>query len=789
MVDENGVSVPNARVTAAEVQSETVRLGETDSAGRLRLQLAPGTYRLTVDRTGFYTFTTPEVNASATTAVEIAIHHHQSVGESVTVSDVAPGIDPQQTTRSDTLNSRDIINIPYSTTRDVRNVLTYMPGLVQEQATNQVHIAGAASYQTGYVLDGFTVNQPANGTFELRVSPDAVRRLDVESSRYSAQYGRASGGVLQIDTRTGDDSYRFSFVNFLPTFQAKHGVALNNWVPRATFGGPLKKGRAWFYLSQDAEVDNVIVKELPNGADRNLLWRVGDLARVQFNLSPGNVLSSSFAWNYLESPHSGISRFTPVSASTDQQRSAYIWDIRDQVMLPHKTLLDLGVAFSQFRDSVLPQGTGNFIVNPLTVEGNYYRSSLDRARRIQGVANIYLPPVQWGGRHDIRVGVDESAVRFDETSTRVPTLVFDINNVLLRKISFADGPPFTKNNIQSGIWGQDRWAPFDRLVIEGGIRADRDQIVPHTNVSPRLAGSYTFGKTQTKVSAGVGMFYDETRLNFITRPDQGQRFDFFFAKDGVTQLGPTAITQFFVNQKTLESPRFLNWSFGLEHNLPGNIYGKFEFVDRHGAHGFTFVNQSTNPAAPGGNFLLTNRRADHYDGFTVTLRREFKNNHAILGSYTRSKARTNQALEFTLDNPIFGLQQRGPLPWDSPNRFISWGWLPLTWMPTHFLKTSDFAYSLEYRTGFPYNLVNNEQALVGAPDRARFPYYLTVNPAVEHIFQFFGYQFALRGGVDNITGNKNPIFVINNVDSPLFGTFNGLGHRTFNGRIRFLGKK
>ena len=789
VVDENGVPVANARVTAAGTQTEQVQLKEADSAGRLRLMLPPGTYRFTVDRTGFYTFTTPEVDPSVTNGIEISIHHHQSVGENITVTDVAPGIDPQQTARHDTLDSRDIVNIPYPTTRDVRNVLAYMPGLVQERVTNQVHIAGAAANQTGYVLDGFTINQPAVGTFDLRVSPDAVRRIDVESSRYSAQYGRASGGVMTLDTRTGDDHYRFSFVNFLPTFQTRRGIALNNWVPRATFGGPLKKGRAWFYLSQDAEVDNVIVKELPAGADRNLLWRVGDLAKVQFNLTPGNVLSTGFVWNYLESPHSDISRFTPLSASTDQQRNSFIWDVRDQVMLPYKTLLDIGFAMSQFRDSVLPQGTATFIVNPLSVEGNFYRSSLDRSRRMQGVASLYLPPVQFGGRHEFRVGIDENAVRFDENSVRGDTLVFDTNNLLTRKITFVNGPPFQIDNIESGVWGQDRWAPFERLVFEAGIRADRDQIVPHTNVAPRIAGSYTFGKSPTKVSAGVGIFYDETRLNFITRPDQGQRLDYFYGPDGVTQLGPAAITQFFVNRNTLESPRFLNWSLGLERMLPGAIYGKFEFVDRHGGHGFTFVNQSANPAAPGGNFLLTNDRADHYDGFTVTLRHEFKKNHVILGSYTRSSTRTNQALEFTIDNPIFGRQQRGPLSWDAPNRFISWGWLPLTWMPTHFLKTSDFAYSMEYRTGFPYDLVNNQQALVGPPNRARFPYYLTVNPAVEHVFQFFGYQFALRGGVDNITGNKNAAFVINNVDSPLFGTFSGTGHRTFNGRLRFLGKK
>ena len=248
--------------------------------------------------------------------------------------------------------------------------------------------------------------------------------------------------------------------------------------------------------------------------------------------------------------------------------------------------------------------------------------------------------------------------------------------------------------------------------------------------------------------------------------------------------GTPATTQFVVNQAMLEPPRFLNWSVGLERMLRGGIYGKFEFVDRHGEQGFTFANQSANPAAPGGSFLLTNQRADHYDGFQMTLRRDFRNSHALLFSYARSSARTNRALEFTLDNPIFGQQVGGPLPWDAPDRIISWGWLPMPWF-----KRTDFAYSLEWRTGFPFNIVNAQQQLVGLPDRTRFPYYFTFNPALERVFQFFGYQFALRGGIDNITGRRNPVVVNNNIDSPQFLTFSGLGHRTFNGRIRFLGKK
>src|SRR5205085_9237061 len=117
----------------------------------------PGRYRITVAKAGFYAFE-QEFDLQPGATLEIGIHHQQPVGEVVNVTDVAPGIDPQRTARSETLNSRDIINIPYHTTRDVRNVLRYIPGVVQ--TGQQVHVAGAASYQTAYVLDGFEIGQP-----------------------------------------------------------------------------------------------------------------------------------------------------------------------------------------------------------------------------------------------------------------------------------------------------------------------------------------------------------------------------------------------------------------------------------------------------------------------------------------------------------------------------------------------------------------------------------------------------------------------------------------------------
>ena len=139
-------------------------------------------------------------------------------------------------------------------------------------------------------------------------------------------------------------------------------------------------------------------------------------------------------------------------------------------------------------------------------------------------------------------------------------------------------------------------------------------------------------------------------------------------------------------------------------------------------------------------------------------------------------------LDPDIDNLVFGQQAAGPLPWDAPHHFIWWGWLPL-------VKKFDFAYSLDWRSGYPFNVVNQEQQLVGAPDARRFPTYFTLNTHIERRFRLFRYQLALRAGFNDVTNRQNPTVVNNNIDSPLFLTFSGKQHRVFTGRIRFLGRK
>jgi hypothetical protein len=78
---------------------------------------------------------------------------------------------------------------------------------------------------------------------------------------------------------------------------------------------------------------------------------------------------------------------------------------------------------------------------------------------------------------------------------------------------------------------------------------------------------------------------------------------------------------------------------------------------------------------------------------------------------------------------------------------------------------------------------------VGAANSFRFPAYENLNVALERKFAFRGYLWAVRVQVVNAFDRQNPNVVVNNVDAPNFGTFEGGQGRAFTARVRFAGRK
>lgn len=127
-------------------------------------------------------------------------------------------------------------------------------------------------------------------------------------------------------------------------------------------------------------------------------------------------------------------------------------------------------------------------------------------------------------------------------------------------------------------------ADHQPLLIEAGFRFDWDEIVQTRLFSPRLAGTYILdGEGNAKLSAGIGIIYDNTTLGLIHQPFEGQRIDYFFDAHGCPQepngitvgghVPPVPVpTTFPVNRNALTAPRYLNWSLGLEKKLPAAIF-------------------------------------------------------------------------------------------------------------------------------------------------------------------------------------------------------------------------
>jgi hypothetical protein len=811
VTDENGVPVASARVQLQPPPPAIALHCETNFAGRcLFPNLASGTYELRCEKTGFYVVSLPNINMGTVPNIEVTLAHHQELHETVEVIESAPAIDPAQIAAKEELTGSEIIDIPYPGPHDFHNALNFIPGVTPD-AFGGTHVAGAESYQTLTLLDGFNVTQPATGQLAVRTNVDSFRSIAVQASREPAEYGKGSGGVLSLNTGIGDDHYRFISTDFFPSLQNTKRIGIGEWTPIITVSGPVRKGKMWFVDSLDGEYNNNIVLQLPSGSDSDHVWRVDNLAKLQTNLSTRNILTVSFLSNYFHDPYTGLSPLQPRPTTFIDARSAYIGSVKDQYTFSSGALLETGFGVDQYSAAQTPEGNAPYVLSSGQTQGNYYLNQRTQARRWQGLANLYFPPRQWHGRHDIKVGSDVDRLDYEARFTRQPisflrasqsppalpnTCITAAPSPCSRYSTFSGGDSSATYNLETSAYVEDRWLITNRLLIEPGVRFDWDEIVRAPLFSPRVAGTYILDdEANTKFSAGIGIVYDTTNLGLVHQPLEGQRIDYFFDVNG----NPTDVngnpapqpvpvpTVFSANRSTLREPRYLNWSVGLEKKLPASIFLKGEFIEKRGVRGFAY---NTMDGTVDGNFILRNTRDDRYDALQVSLRRNFRQRYAIFGAYTRSRAHTNQAFDFSLDIPLLSPQLPGPYPWDVPNRFVGWGVLPFFRLPI--VHSSDIVYSVEARNGLPFNVATDQLEIppTAPPGTFRLPAYFSLNLAFEKRVHLFGYYWALRGGFNNITGHSNANVANGIIDqqhpAPTF--FNSQG-RGFVFRIRWLGRK
>ena len=793
VVDDSEAPIAGARVWAhkgSEAPVETY----TSPAGAFQFALPePGEYLVSVESVGFFRLSDRVVQVDKSGAeVTLVLNPVREVFQSVQVGDSPSPVDPARTDSEQRLSGTEINYVPYPASNSLRNALRLTPGVIQD-SSGGLHFHGGAEYQTQYTLDGFDVSDPIDGRYSTRLAVEGIRSLDLSSARESPQNGRGSAGTLAMNTESGTDQYHFTATNFIPGPDLHGGLRLGDWTPRAVFSGPIVKGRAWVSDNFDGEYDSGYVTGLPKGQDTNTSWAAGNLFHVQVNLSSANILYADLLSNYDHQDHFGLGPLDPISTTTGLGTNHWMVAVKDTHSWNSGAMVEVGLDWQRTFQVRVPEGTAPYLLTPEDRSGNYFIDSREHGGRKQAFVNFYPRAFHFAGRHQLQLGEDVQRLNYIAQFHRSSYEVIGLSGLPLFQTTFIGTGDFEKPNLALASYINDHWQPVPRLVIDAGLREDWDELVRRLSWGPRLSAAFApFGNSNTKLVGGYSVIYDATNLALFSKPLDQQAVTVPYSPAGVPE---TPLVTTFVPGHGLRMPRYDNSSAGVEQNLGHRLYAKLEWLRKRGSNGFVYAPETSGPIIIqpevlgygfGGTYALTNLRRDAYDEVGITVRHTFGQQYEWMASYMHSRAISNAVLDVSVDQPLQVGDNLGPMPWDAPNRLMTWGYLPPPLK--RFQENWAIAYLVDWRTGFPYSLTDDAGRVVGVVDSHRYPANLDLNLHIERRFTFRGYRFAIRLGANNLTDNRNPTAVSNVIGSPTFGQFFGDEGRHYVVRLRLFGR-
>jgi hypothetical protein len=256
--DSQAAAIPDATVTLRNVDTGFTRESMTDRTGRYRLAaIPPGSYELTATRSGFRTVVRSgiilAVGAEAVIDVELPV---SGVAETLTVVGDVPVVETT-TAAVETRLNREQIDILPTFFRDYTSFFRLSPG---SQAFGD-SFTGSRAQSNEYILDGVDNTSDISGQLRSFVTLDTIQEFQILANNYKAEFGRASGGVINVVTRSGTNRLHGSAL-FAISDDAFNSLSpyANRLVPEAPFrrttfggnvGGPLLRDRWHYFVSYE----------------------------------------------------------------------------------------------------------------------------------------------------------------------------------------------------------------------------------------------------------------------------------------------------------------------------------------------------------------------------------------------------------------------------------------------------------------------------------------------------------------------------------------------------------
>ena len=265
--DPSGNLVTNATVAARDQAKGLERSVSGNGQGEYRvILLPPAIYQVTVEAAGFAKTTIDNVVITVGQVVDLpvalAVAGAQVV---VNVSSAAELIETSRTSTTDTIEQRRIDNLPINGRNYINFALTDSQ-VVRDNApsigaapTSGLNISGQRARSNLVNVDGANAIDNSTNGVRSTVSQEAVQEFQIITNSYAAEYGQASGGVINIITRSGSNQFHGDVYGYLRNrdFQATNpfsnvpNPAYTRVQAGAAFGGPIKKDKTYYYFAYE----------------------------------------------------------------------------------------------------------------------------------------------------------------------------------------------------------------------------------------------------------------------------------------------------------------------------------------------------------------------------------------------------------------------------------------------------------------------------------------------------------------------------------------------------------
>jgi len=691
--DQSGGALPGVTVTVTSEERGTQRTGVTDNAGTARFPVLPiGFYRVEGALSGFQTATRKgnKVDSDRTTEVPMTMSL-AAASETITVTGQQPVVDRTNVSANTQISTKEYERAPIG--RSYQTLMTLAPGVIDQPGNGsggnpQVH--GAQNTGNVYLFDGLDATDTTTGTFGSNLNFESIQEVSVQTSGMSAEYGRASGAVLNVITKSGTNKFEGS----LKSIQTNDGwnapnttsnqvtgaslartrVRHNNYRYDATLGGPLWKDHLWFFGAYE-KVDTVTAAATTTVSNENYVQN--QALRLQNYRVTAQLTPTQTIWaKYDLDPFTGIIRdywgaSPELFSLTAQDQGGNRRAAQYSGIFGQNITVEALYGQSKSTITVAP-----YIISPLNngaphlsqADGKYYNGAtfdgfVDRPRDQAVVAGSYFATLG-GNSHNFKAGVDWQSLKssnffrypnsqlFIDSSFDYQTRTFEP----LYRLDFIDAPSTSKGTITS-IYARDKFDIGRRLFLEAGLRYETetskndigDKVLDTSAIAPRFQASYDLlGNGNTLLIGTAGRYYQSVILNFADQfanvPQQGS-YDLFiwdpakkdYVFDSSVRAGGSS------NQPNLDlNATYLDEvTFGAQQQLGPTvgvgvrgIYRKWNDLiddvasfDANNSFFQRYINDSS--------------AKRNYKGLEFTFEKRFSHNWNLLANYTYSQTRGN----------------------------------------------------------------------------------------------------------------------------------------------------